>query len=99
MNLQLNPEQLVTLYELISEASFSKTANKDCLIQLRKKLSGMILESLEKIYQSQNKQKHSIWENREQEKLRKLNLDLEKIKEVSDPKYPSDDGLYFPPEI
>ena len=60
MNLQLTPEQFVALYELVSEASFAvKTTKRDCLIQLREKLSGTIQESLEKVHQVQNKEKLS----------------------------------------
>lgn len=100
MNLQLTPEQFVALYELVSEASFAvKTTKRDCLIQLREKLSGTIQESLEKVHQVQNKEKLSIWVKKEQEKLDKMNQDLENIKkETLNVKYPSDDGLHFPPE-
>jgi glycogen synthase len=100
MNLQLTPEQFVALYELVSEASFAvKTTKRDCFIQLREKLSGTIQESLEKVHQIQNKQKLSIWVKKEQEKLDKMNQDLENIKkETLNVKYSSDDGLHFPSE-
>lgn len=101
MNLQLTPEQLVAVYELVSEASFAvKTIKRDCLIQLREKLSETIQESLEKVHQVQNKEKLSVWVKKEQEKLDKMNQDLENIKrDPLNAKYPSDDGLHFPPEI
>jgi len=98
MNLQLTPEQLVALYELISEASFSsKSEKRDCFIQLRQKLSETIQGSLEKVYQSQNAEKLSSWVKNEEKKISQLNEDLSKLKnEKINFTYSSDDGLYFP---
>jgi len=99
MNLQLTPEQFVILYELISEATFSaKNSKRDCLVQLRQKLSETIQDSLEQIYQFQNKENLSIWVRNEEKKISQLNEDLSRIKsqKVSF-EYPSDDGLHFPP--
>jgi hypothetical protein len=100
MNLQLTPEQFVALYELISEASFSsKSRKRDCLIQLRERLSETIQDSLEKIHQFQNAEKHSFWVKNEEKKISRLNEDLARLKnEKIDFSYPSDDGLYFPHE-
>lgn len=99
MNLQLTPEQFVALYELISDATFSsKVTKRDCLIQLRQKLSETIQDSLEQIYQSQNKENLSIWVKNEEKKILQLNEDLSRIKNQKiNFEYPSDDGLHFPP--
>jgi uncharacterized protein YcfL len=100
MNLQLTPEQFVVLYELVSSASFSSNASskRESLVQIREKLSETIQDSLEKLYQNQNKEKLSTWVKNEEKKISQLTQDLSKLKNQKfDFSYPSDDGLHFPP--
>jgi hypothetical protein len=101
MNLQLNPEQALALYELIvaSTASSPKSELSDRLVEVKLKLQSSVVGALDAIYSTSNKDKFSSWVKKEQEKISDLSSQLENLKTY--PVYASgskdpDDGLHFP---
>jgi hypothetical protein len=101
MNLQLNPQQALALYELIiaATASSPKSELSDRLGEVKIKLQSSVVEALDAIYSTSNKDKFSSWIKKEQDKISQLNSQLEKLKTSSG--YASgslepDDGLHFP---
>ena len=101
MNLQLNPQQALALYELIVTTTVSspKSELSDRLVEVKIKLQSSVVEALDTIYSTVNKNKFSSWAKKEQGKISQLNSQLEKLKTSSG--YASgslepDDGLHFP---
>ena len=102
MNLQLNPEQALALYELII-ASTAATPKKDIIIKLdevKNKIQILIAESLNTVYSSKNDANFSTWSKYEKSKISLLNEELEKIKSSQkniELHSSNDDGLAYPP--
>jgi len=85
MNVQLNPEQFLAVYNSIT--SIASIEAKEVKI----KMESVILEALTIIDDSSNQSKFSHWMKKEKEKLNALEDQLKLIKE------PINDGLYPTP--
>ena len=103
MNLQLTPEQALAIYELII-ATTVNAPKKDFVVRLEEvkcKLQITMTEALCAVCSSSNKGKFDSWIKNEQDKISKLNFQLEKLKcsstDISTFSC-SDDGLHFPPQ-
>lgn len=106
MNLQLNPEQALALYELIvaTTSSSPKSDFSDKLNEVKSKLQTSVVEALDAIYSASNKDKFCTWIKQEQDKISQLNSQLEKLKTsamshsltTSSGSLEPDDGLHFP---
>lgn len=103
MNLELNPEQALAIYELIIAATLN-APKKDFVVRLEEvkcKLQLIMTDALCAAYSSSNKDKFNSWIKNEQDKISKLNSQLEKLKCSStdiSTFLSSDDGLHFPPQ-
>jgi len=92
MNLQLNPSQILSLYELLVS---SLTSNMDLetstrLKEIKQKFDALIMQSLDEKHSSENKAKFSAWSSRENEKIVSLKNDLQNLKifEINKPSSP-----------
>ena len=109
MNLQLSPQQLLSLYELtVSSLSSQMDAETNAsLKEVRQKLHDSILGVLDEVYSTKNETTFSNWSKREQNRIASLTDDLKKIKVTSSQIKPlhseednethNDDGLIYPP--
>jgi len=101
MNLQLNPNQLLALYELVvhTTSTSSDSKKKSTFIELKEKLHDVISNSLNQANDEKNKEKLSAWLGKEEQKINQLNDELSKLRQTRiDRSKEPDDGLYFPPE-
>ena len=99
MNLQLNPKQLLALYELVlsSELILTDSEKKMMMSNIKAKIHELLSSVLTESQDSSNKEKFSFWAQKEQEKISQLNEDLLKLRKVNiDRSEEPDDGLHFP---
>ena len=99
MNLQLNSDQLLALYELVVSTSITTLDQEKRAIfnDIKIKLHDVMSDVLTKVQDSSNKEKFSFWAQKEQEKISQLNEDLLKLRKINiDRSEEPDDGLHFP---
>ena len=89
MNLNLNSEQFLAVYNCINTTS-SLTAQ-----EVKSKMNLILLDALSIIDDTKNQSKFDHWMKQEKEKVEGLKVELKDLK-ISTPS-PSDDGLPFPP--
>lgn len=84
MNLQLNPSQLLALYEtLVSVMTTSTNVESNThLMEVKQKIQAGIIDVLNGAYKATNEDKFSTWSKHEQERISKLNADLENLKTI-----------------
>ena len=97
MILQLNSEQTLALFKLITIATSKPDVYLEGtthLEEVKEKLQSVIIESLDNMYISSNSTKFSSWIKNEQDRIDELTRKLETIKDS----FQQDDGLHFPPQ-
>lgn len=91
MNLNLNPEQFLAVYNCITMSS-SLTAQ-----EVKSKMDLILLGVLSSIDDSKNQYKFDNWLKQEKEKVEGLKTELKDLKIAHSSQ--SDDGLPFPPPM
>jgi len=107
MNIQLNPDQLLVLYNLVTtSASETKIGSqKQNLLLIKTKIEEVMKDALDKAFLLENKEKMSSWFKQEEQRIDDLKADLQKIKTTAVSKnsiennHTIDDGLHFPPQV
>ena len=97
MNINLNPEQLLTVYNSLISSSTAEAQ------EVRNKLEAMILEALSNLDDSNNANKFSHWFKKEKQRVEALETELKSIKEPGADKFvhhlndPYDNEIYASP--